>query len=145
MKYIPHQPRGFSLLEVILATALFLLLASGIAMLVIHSLAIEYKNTRYLQAVSFAEEGREAVRFIRKAGYDDLGTLENGGVTSDGQGGVRLDEHPNVFGQFERSITIGDTDEFTKQVDIRVSWSNGDASPFMVELTDILVHWERPY
>ena len=67
MKTIRSSQKGFSLLEIILASAIFLLLTSGMALLVLHSLSVERQSADYLGAVSFAEEGREAVRFMRKS------------------------------------------------------------------------------
>lgn len=70
---------GFSLIEVLLASALFLFLVSGIALLTTHTLAIEQQGSNYLQAVYLAEQGREAVRFLRKSGFDTLEPLVEGG------------------------------------------------------------------
>lgn len=137
--------RGFSLLEIMLSAALLLMLASGVAMLVLHSLAVERQSANYLAALSFAEEGREAVRFMRKSGYAALGTVTEGGVSSDGYGGLRFDGSANLFGSFERKITVSDLSETMKRVDITVTWPGTVESTHSVTLTDYLFNWERPY
>lgn len=144
MKKQTYKKGGFSLLEIILAATLFLLLASGIALLVLHSLSVERQSADYLVAMSFAEEGREVVRFMRKSNYADLGTVTDGGVASDGYGGLRFDGSPNYFGIFERKITVSDVSEAMKRVDIIVTWPQSETNNTVV-LTDYLFDWQRPY
>lgn len=145
MKSYQRNITGFSFIEALLAMALFLLLASGVALLAIHSLVVERQSIDYLKAVHFAEEGKEAVRFIRKAGYSEVEPIVDGGVAMNGQGELRLNYYPDVFEKFERRITVSDLDDVTKQVDVTVSWSEESDVPYSVTLTDLLYDWQRPY
>ncbi len=122
-------------------------------MLVLQGLAVETQSQEYQSAVAYAEEGRDAVRMLRKAGFETLGTVTSGGVASDGYGSLRLDGSPNTSGIFERRITIEDIPRFdgagndgsTKRVTIMVSWPVGSETPRTVSLTDYLVYWENEY
>ncbi|QQR78602.1 MAG: prepilin-type N-terminal cleavage/methylation domain-containing protein [Candidatus Moraniibacteriota bacterium] len=146
-------PRGFSILEVVFASALFLIIASALVMLVLQGLAVETQSQEYQSAVAYAEEGRDAVRMLRKAGFEMLGTVTDGGFASDGYGSLRLDGGANAFGIFERRMTIADISRFdgtgndgsTKRVTVTVTWPVGSETPRTVILTDYLVYWENGY
>lgn len=151
---ISNQSRsGFSLLEVVLSAALFLVLASSLVSLVLFGLSVERWSLEYQTAAVYAEEGRDAVRMLRKAGFGSLGTITDGGASDDGSGGLVIDGSPDVFGQFERRITIADIarldgggeDGTTKRITVTVSWPVGAAVPRSVTLTDYLVHWENEF
>lgn len=144
---------GFSLLEVILSAALFLVLASALVSLVLLGLSVERWSQEYQVAVAYAEEGREAVRMLRKAGFESLGIVTDGGLSDDGSGGLGLDDDPDVFGQFERRITLtdiprldgGGDDGTTKRVSVTVVWPASSATPRSVTLIDYLVYWENAF
>ncbi|MFA9262616.1 MAG: prepilin-type N-terminal cleavage/methylation domain-containing protein [Undibacterium sp.] len=149
----PLTARGFSLLEVVFASALFLIISSALVMLALQSLSVEAQSSEYQTAVAYAEEGREAVRMIRKAGFDEMGTVTDGGISSDGYGSLRFDGGTNTFGIFERHITVayvprfdgGGDDGSTMKVTVTVTWPVGSSTPQSVTLTDYLVHWEKSY
>lgn len=149
----PSSVRGFSLLEVVFASALFLIVASALVMLVLQGLAVETQSQEYQSAVAYAEEGRDAVRMLRKAGFEALGTVNSGGISADGYGGLRFDGSPNFAGPFERRITVEDIPRFdgagndgsTKRVTVTVVWPAGSETPRTVTLTDYLVYWENEY
>ncbi len=145
--------KGFSLLEVVFSSAIFLIIASALVTLVLQQLSVAAQSQEYLSAVAYAEEGRDMVRVLRKSGFDVLGTVTDGGLSPDGYGGIRFDGSPNAFGIFERRTTVEDIARFdggandgsTKRVTIRVAWPIGAATQRTVTLTDYLVHWEGEY
>lgn len=145
--------RGFSLLEVIIASALFLIIASALVTLVLQGLSVEAQSEEYQSAVAYAEEGRDTVRMLRKSGFEALGTVTDGGFAPDGHGSIAFDGGANTFGQFERRITVADIDRFdgggndgsTKRVTVTVMWPAGSPTPRTVTLTDYLVYWENQY
>lgn len=136
---------GFTLLEVIIAAALFLVFSSVTVLLCLQSLSIERQGVDYLKATSFAIEGREAVRFLRKSGYAALGTVTNGGVASDGYGGLRFDGSSNTFDHFERRITVADENEYTKRVEIVVLWPITAEHTDSVTIVDYYYDWQLSY
>ncbi len=136
---------GFTLLEIIIAVALFLVFSSAVVLLCLQSLSIERQSVDYLKAVSFATEGREAVRFMRKSGYALLGTVTDGGVANDGYGGLRFDGSPNFFDHFERRITVIDESEYKKRVEVVVFWPTGAERTHSVTLVDYYYDWQLPY
>lgn len=149
----PSSLRGFSLLEVVFASALFLIVASASVMLVLQGLAVERGSQEYQSALAYAEEGRDAVRMLRKSGFEVLGTVTNGGITPDGYGSLRFDGSPNFAGLFERRITVEDIPRFdgagndgsTKRITVTVVWPAGSETLRTITLTDYLVYWENEY
>lgn len=125
-------------------SAIFLLIASGVSLLVLQGLSVERQSADYIAAWSFAEEGRNAVRFLRKTGYAEMGTVTDGGISSDGYGGIGFDGSPNYIGNYERKITVTDLNETMKRVSIVVSWP-GIEIPNTITLIDYLYDWQRPY
>ncbi len=65
LQKIKKQNRGFSLLELLLAIAIFSLSAISIGYLLIESARATELNTKKIQATLLAREGIEAVRSIR--------------------------------------------------------------------------------
>lgn len=145
MSYRRAQSAGFSLLEVVIAAAIFLIFSSGVILLILQALSVERQSANYLKAVSYAEEAREAVRFMRKSSYANLGTVVAGGIASDGYDSLRFDGSPNTVDQFERRITVSDENDHMKRVEIMVTWPVAPEVVDSITLTDYLFDWQLPY
>jgi Tfp pilus assembly protein PilV len=112
--------RGQTLIEILLATALFLMgvIVSGI--LVLNAVLAQSDNLTRTEAVFLAEEGIEAVRSIRDSDFDSLisgtyGITRNNGV-------YELIPAFDSVGQFTRTIVISDIDVDTREISSTVSW-----------------------
>lgn len=136
---------GFSVLEIILAVALFLIFSTGIVSLVLQSLAVERESAEYLVATSYAHEGMESVHFIRQAGYSSMGALSEGGIESNDEVGLRFLYGTNTYGMYERKISVTDMDPMSKRVDVTVTWPIGSPDQHTLTLTGYLFNWQQSY
>jgi len=115
-----NQPRGFSLIELILSSALVLLLATLFTNAVLSGIEGSVTSGSYARANLLAEEGLEATRNIRDDGYSNL---------SDGTYGIGLSGGAWAFlgtsdtqDGFSRSVQVQTLDATTKQVTSTVTW-----------------------
>ena len=73
---IPYaEGYGFSLLEVILAVALFLILTTGGITLIVQSYNSNRLGAEFATATEFASEGIEAVKSIKNQAYSNLTSI----------------------------------------------------------------------
>ncbi len=134
--------RGFSLIEVILASAIFALLITAIVGGIIYgreSTAISGSRAR---AIAFAEEGIEATRNLRDQSFGNLTDGNHGLTVSLGQwffSGVS-----DVNGVFTRQIAIGTLNENTKNVTSTVTWQQTPSRPGSIVISSRLTNWRAP-
>lgn len=157
--------RGFSVLEVILAVALFLILTTGGLGLVVQSYNANRQGVEFTVATQFASEGIEAVKSIKNQAYANL-------VNSTGTG---VDRVSNVwaFGGANDTLTHNSTDNFirvikvedvrrdgvppagnivstgtldpdTKKITSTVTWNFNTARPETISLVTYLSDWRKP-
>ncbi|MEO6729533.1 MAG: prepilin-type N-terminal cleavage/methylation domain-containing protein, partial [Candidatus Dojkabacteria bacterium] len=131
--------KGFSLVELVLAMALFsalvLAMSGGFAYAIQSTQIMAVKN----KAVFIADEGLEAARSIRNEAFTNL-TNGTFGLAQTGNKWV-LSGASDVIGTYTRSLTITSLDSTTKQVVSTVSWTNPFASS--VSYTLYLTDWRR--
>jgi Tfp pilus assembly protein PilV len=96
--------KGFSIVEVVLSAALFLLIAIALANILIYGEQSSASAGTRARAVFLAEEGLEAVRNIRDASFSNL---------TDGNHGLAISS-----GQWVFSGTSDTTDIFTRVINI---------------------------
>ena len=96
--------KGFSLVEVILSTALFALLVTALVGAFLYGQESTAFAGNHARAVSFAEEGLEVVRNIRDAGFSNL---------TDGTFGLAVSGN-----QWTLSTSTDSMDIFTRQITI---------------------------
>ncbi|MBI4067698.1 hypothetical protein HY407_04900 [Candidatus Gottesmanbacteria bacterium] len=157
---------GLSIVEVVLATALFVIFASGTAGLVIQGLSNNRLGSEKAIATQYASEGIEAVRSIKNQSYAKL--VDTGGT------GLRQSVSSNVwefFGanntkvhnatdNYIRTITIssinrdgsgnivtsgGTSDPLTKKVTSQVSWFVTSGRQNTITQTAYLTNWRKSY
>lgn len=136
--------KGFSLVEVVLAAALFALIAATLAGVLIYgeeSSALAGGRTR---AVFLAEEGLEAVRNIRDAGFISLPVDGNYGLQiSGGQWaflGLGTSDTTDIF---TRQINITTIDTNRKTITSTVNWQQNPQRTGSVVLTTRLTYWQK--
>ena len=142
------------MVEVLLALTIFVLFVSGIFYLAVDVRDQSSRERLKAEALSYAQEGFEAVRFIRDQDYWDLadgtyGLSESGGVWSFSGTSDTIDAF------YERSILIesvyrdgngdvastGTVDPLTKKVTSTVSWLWRGVLPQSVELVTYFTNW----
>lgn len=133
------QPRGFSLVEVILATSVFLLLASVLVGSYLYGLESTMLAGNRVRAVLLAEEGLEAVRNIRDDNFANISNGTHGLVISGNQ--WTLSGLSDTNGIFTRSLTIIDAGSARKSVSCTVSWQQNSSRSGSVTLTTLMTNW----
>lgn len=130
---------GFSLVEAILAGALFLILSLSLVSAILYGqegMALAGKRSR---AVYLAEEGLEAVRNIQAESFSNLTAGTYGLATSSGRWSFLGSS--DAVGIFSRQIVISDIDSQKKSVSVGVSWSENAQRSDTVNLSTTLTNW----
>ena len=151
------KKNGMSLVEVIVGAAIATLILSGLIAAYQLYFKTALANLRHVQAVFLAEEGAEALRFLRDGNWSNLSSLTAGAtyylVFQSGNWQIITN---NIFVDeiFERKLVLsninrdvnddiaptGTLDPNTKKAAITISWSNGLATtskPLELYLTNL--------
>ncbi len=129
--------QGFSLIELMLAGAVFAVFASGVVGVLLFGLENDRLGEETAIATEYASEGIEAVRSIRAKDFDNLILTPETGITQD-DGDWKFSGEENADGKYTRVIAIeevnrdgdgdidedgGDEDPDTRQITVTVSWN----------------------
>src|SRR4029078_7614066 len=101
------KQNGFSVVEVLLAMALFVIIASGIVGLIIRSYTSNRQGAEETIADQYASEGIEALRSLKNQSYPNLANTNSSGLTQTA-GTWALNSTNNVFEKYTRSLAISD-------------------------------------
>src|SRR3989344_163232 len=99
--------KGFSVIEVILAAALFMIFVSGISTVVITGLVGNRLGEEQTVAAEYAVEGLEAAKSIRNQDFTFLVNTSGTGITITG-GVWTFSGTNNTFGKYLRTISVED-------------------------------------
>jgi hypothetical protein len=153
--------KGFSVVEIILATALFLIFSGGSIAVILQGFDANRTGTEKIVANQYATEGIEAVRSIRNQAYTKLVATASTGVfqVPAGTGVWTFSGVSNTFGKYTRVITIstvnrdasgnivasgGSQDPNTMKVTATVSWNITSARTGSVQQSTYLTNWPAP-
>lgn len=160
---------GLSLIEIILAAALFVIFASSAVALTLQALRMNRLGEEETIATQFAEEGIEAVRSIKNQGYSNVTNSNGKGIVRNAQniweftadGTTNILAH-NATDNYIRSIAIeavqrnatppngdivssgGTVDPDTKKITSTVTWNFNSARAESISLTTYLSNWRKP-
>lgn len=126
--------RGFSILEAIIAIAIFMLVATAVIGIFVVGMQGSKQGVEYVAAAGLLQEGTEAVRSIRNRDFSSLTAGTYGLDTSSGY--YELAGTSDAIGEFTRTITIedvnrnpqfsitpgGSNDPNTKRITVNVTW-----------------------
>jgi autotransporter-associated beta strand protein len=147
---------GFSVVEIILASAIFMIFSSGAIFVVLQSFDANRLGAEEASATQFASEGIEAVRSIRNQSFANLVNSTGTGITRNGSGVWTFGGVNNTFNKYTRIITVssvqrdgsgnivasgGTTDANTKKIVSKVTWSFTPTRVNTVTLTTYLTNW----
>ncbi|MFA6474698.1 MAG: prepilin-type N-terminal cleavage/methylation domain-containing protein [Patescibacteria group bacterium] len=134
-----NNKAGFSLVEVVVATAILALLATAVTGVMIYGSRIGYTVNQKQQASALAEEGLEAARNIADNNFSNLVNGTYGLVISGNQ--WTYSGANDTTGSFTRTTTISTVDANTKSVAVNVSWTGlfGSSS---TSATSYLTNWK---
>lgn len=140
MKLLNSQ-KGQSLVEVLIALAVFIAGVATIGFLVLDSNVASRQGIERTQATLLAKEGLEAARSIRDADFDNL-TAGSHGIALSGNKWI-FSGTSDTQNQFTRTVTITNINVDTKRVDSAVTWQFTQARQNSVRLTDYLTDWNQ--
>lgn len=141
--------KGFSLIEILLAVAIFSMVAGFFISLMIESYKINSKARDLDMATNLAVEGIEAVRSIRDVDYNELGKESQTYCLAIKDGRWILVEEPKISEQ--NKDCLENTVKFTRQIIISsalsgrkiissVSWA-GIGGTKKIELYSLVTDW----
>src|SRR5687768_60726 len=105
---LTNNQQGFSVLEVMLAVALFTIFVSGASAIIIRGYNSNRLGEEYAVATQFASEGIEAVKSIKNRDYSNLANSAGTGVDRDGTGGYW------IFGGANDTFTHNSSDNYIR-------------------------------
>jgi len=142
--------RGFGLLEIVIASAIVSITLFSLSFVFVLSARLEAQSISKVRANFLAEEGLEAMRFLRDKGWDaNLGSLSAGinyylsFATTTADWSIGMPYPGFIDGFFSRRVTVeavnrdssddivtsgGVLDPNTKKINIEVSWSSYGAT-----------------
>lgn len=149
--------KGFSVVEVLLATGLFIIFATGMVVVVLRGLENNRLAGEQTIANQYAAEGLESVRSIKNQAYSYLQNSTGSGVIR-GVGNLwAFSGTNNTFDKYTRVIAIADVfrdasgnivasggtlDPDTKKITATVSWNFNSGRADSVILTSYLSNWK---
>lgn len=131
--------RGFSLVEILLASGLFAMLVLIFAGVLVFGQESTIRAGQRGRAIFLANEGLEAARSIRDQNFNNL-TIGNFGLQSNGQWSLVSNSDTNDI--FTRTLNIANVDDHTKQITSQVQWTQSGGSVVSVALTTLLTDWQ---
>lgn len=138
----PNGSKGFSAIEVLLASSIFILIVAALMGAFIYGSESTALAGQRARAVFLAEEGLEASRNIRDASFSNL---------SDGTTGLAISGNQWIFSGtsdttddfYTRQITISAAGTDRKQVASTVTWQQNNQRTGSVSLTTNLTNWRN--
>ncbi|MCX6795324.1 MAG: hypothetical protein NT165_01145 [Candidatus Falkowbacteria bacterium] len=134
-----HTKTGFSLIEVVLSTAVFILIVTAIAGAYLYGEQATMLSGSRQRAVMLAEEGVEAVRNIRDPLFTNLVDGTYGLIMSGNQ--YNLSGASDSDGFFTRSINIATVDSKRKDITSTVTWQQNPQRSGSISITSRLTNW----
>jgi len=140
-----NYQRGQSLLELLIAMAIFVLTVSAIAFLILDSFVAYRAGREETVAAFLAEEGLAAARSIRDNNWDDL-TDGSHGIAISVDGWVFQGVEDNIGDQLregKRKIIVGTIDSDRKEIQSKVSWEFSENRSREITLITYLTNWQK--
>jgi len=151
--------KGQSIIEVIVAMAIFIIIASSSVIAVLGSFSTTRLAEEETQAALFATEGLEAAQSIRNQDWDNLTTGDHGLVNASSIWAFSgTSDDPNGSDKFTRTIAVADVerdesgdvvesdgtvDEDTKKITATITWNFTPTRENTVEMVTYLTNWQK--
>jgi len=130
--------RGFSLIEIILASGLLGLFAVAFLGVLGFSQESTLRAAQRNRAVFLAEEGLEAARAIRDENFANLVAGDHG-LKSNTK--WNLTDQIDIIGNFTRTLNIVDINSQTKQVNSQVAWKQSGGNQVSITFSTLFTDW----
>lgn len=115
-----NKTKGFVLIEVVLALALFVLYSAVIIPALLNVVEVNSKIGMRNKAIFLAYEGLEATRNIKENDFTRLTDGSHGLVVAGG--GWDFSGNEDVSGRYTRTVTVSSVDTKTKQAVVMINW-----------------------
>ncbi|MBL8030242.1 MAG: hypothetical protein JNN11_03265 [Candidatus Doudnabacteria bacterium] len=132
---------GFSILEIILSSALFALVAGTLGTTIVYSQQTALNSSLRLKAVFLAEEGIAAIKNIRDESFYNLGDGTYGLQINNGV--WELNNSNEQVDGFSRSARITSNSTSSKDITVTVSWNNNSSEDSSISLFSRLTNWKN--
>lgn len=136
-----HRHLGQSLVELLLAIAVFTIGASTLAALVFGGATTQRSAAERVKALAYAKEGIEAVRSIRDSSYGNLTGGSHGLAVSGGRWG--FSGASDTFEGLSRTISVNTSTTDFAYVTSTVSWSFTPRVTETVTLSTLFTNWQK--
>ena len=149
---------GQSLLEVIIALAIFALIGSFMAPFIVESFVGLERGGEQTQAEALAQEGIEAVRSIKDSAWNEIFYNQSAIIVNLGQWALAGEGTTEQIGQFTRTITFNDVcrdasfeivscpgdyvDIHSKKITVAVDWETMIGITNSVQQATYLTNWD---
>ena len=137
--------KGQSLVELMIAMAIFVLMVTAVSWLIIDSYLTNRLGQEKTTATFLAKEGLEATRSIRDNNWLGL-TVGSHGLAASGGHWVfqgTQNDVSNFLRDGVRTIQVGEIDSDTMIVTSTVAWNLTQARPQQVSLVTYLTNWQK--
>jgi type II secretory pathway pseudopilin PulG len=143
MKRASKKPQlaGSFLVEALIAIAVLTIIAGSIVVSLSNQLNTAQSSRDTATATAFAQEGLEAARVIRNAGWDGLATGQHGVGWINGTWG--FSGTSDSTSTYTRVVNVTQIDDHDRQVDSTVTWSPTQGRTRTITLTTILSDWRN--
>lgn len=142
-----RRQTGFSLLELVLAIAIFALGSVALATMMIDSNISTKLSGERTQALLYAKEGIEAVRAIRDSGWNNIGSVIGAfGLATGGDGWILSGSSDLIDDKYTRVVDVGSSSSLsstTRLVSTTVTWALTPSRDASVVLQTILTDWRQ--
>jgi hypothetical protein len=136
------KEKGFSIIELIIASAVFVLFMSSSGMLLFSGEDTGRVNLTLYKANLYAQEGLEATRVIRDGNWLAL-TQGDYGLQKSGSTWVFNGTSDVLENKYRRTITIASINENKREVRSLVRWFNAFGQEKQVEFKTYYTNWQR--
>lgn len=133
--------KAFSLVEVILAIAIFSLIVLSAGTVFVYTQKNLLSSAKKNKAILLADEALEALRNIKD---DDFNNLFIGSYfLSEDTGSFSLVQGVEDIDKFQRSIEIEEVDENTKKAVVEVSWEDNLQDNKLLSVEQYFTNWRK--
>lgn len=150
--------KGFSIIELVIAGAIFIIFSSTFVLFLLQSLSDDRKNAEFSVATIYAVEGLETVEAMSKENFPLLGTVNDGGLEPNETKNWRFHGNTDHFEKYERLMTVeyakrsggdisdgGVMDEKTMKITVLVRWESSPGQEEVVTMKRYITYWNEPF
>lgn len=143
MKILKNRFRssGITLIEIIVAMAIFMIIVPGMIMMVLGSHTGTLRSEKRLEANALAQQGIEAARAIRNYDWDELAPGTHGLDKSNGYWELSGTQDV-IWGKYTRSLEVQELNPTTKSITVNISWNVTPQTTNHLRLTNYVTQWE---